>query len=160
MDVFWTAAVGIAGIAAAFFAPPWTSRRIEQRRERRDFRRARRRVANELAVGAEGLSFVVDSAEIPRTEHLSDPRFLPTAAWESEQTVLATFLDEPDWLEVSRAYELFWRMRGLLGELAEEVAEGRLKPALDNQALTRVEQGVEIMAAAHMKLLAAEPLKN
>jgi hypothetical protein len=77
----------------------------EKRRERRDFRPARRRVANELALGAEGLSFVLDDARIPLIDHLSGPIFLPTAAWESEQTVLATLLDEPDWLQLSRAYE-------------------------------------------------------
>src|SRR5512132_2846545 len=161
MEVFWTAAVGIAGIAAAFFAPNWTSRRIEQRRERRDFRRARRLVANELALAAEGLSFVLEVARIPLTDQLSDPIFLPTAAWRSEGTVLATLLDdEADWLVLSRAYELFARIRGSLFEEAGLVEEGLRPQDLDDRTRANVETAVEIVSAACEKLLAAEPLKN
>ncbi len=47
-NVLATAAVGIAGIAAAFFAPVWTQRKLEQRRET-DFRRASRLVTAELS---------------------------------------------------------------------------------------------------------------
>jgi hypothetical protein len=160
MEVFWTAAVGIAGITAAFFAPTWSSRRIEQRREQRDFRRARRLVANELALAVEGLSFVLEGARIPLTDHLSDPIFLPTAAWKSERTVLATLLDEFDWLALSRAYELFARIRGSLFEEAGLLEEGLRPQDLDDRTRANVETAVEIVSAALEKLLVATPLKN
>jgi hypothetical protein len=48
LAVFWTAIVGLAGIVAAFFAPPWAQRRIQRRKEERQFRVARRLVSEEL----------------------------------------------------------------------------------------------------------------
>ena len=50
--------VGIVGILAAVFAPPWTRRRIERRREARDFRRATRLVADEMQAAAAALRFI------------------------------------------------------------------------------------------------------
>jgi hypothetical protein len=46
--VIATGAVGVAGIEAAFFAPAWSQQVIEERREARAFRRARRLVAEEM----------------------------------------------------------------------------------------------------------------
>lgn len=46
--VITTGIVGVAGIVATFFAPTWTQTKLEQRRERRSFRRATRLVAHEL----------------------------------------------------------------------------------------------------------------
>jgi hypothetical protein len=48
LAVFWTALVGLAGIVAAFFAPPFAQRKIQRRKEEQEFRVARRIVSEEL----------------------------------------------------------------------------------------------------------------
>ena len=47
--MFWTAVVGIIGIAAAFFAPPWTHRKIAERQEERERQTASRPIGHEVA---------------------------------------------------------------------------------------------------------------
>lgn len=112
-------------------------------------------MANELAVSGEGLSFILETT-VPRTAYFSDAIFLPIAAWVSERTVLATLLDEQVWLELSRAYEMFARIRGFLLELAEPDRER----VLDENERWSVEEAVKIVHTALESLLAAEPLKD
>jgi hypothetical protein len=100
--VFWTALLGIAGIVAAFFAPPWTARRIERRRESRDFRRSTRLVADDMQGAAEVLRFMGEQAQALPKEMLT---FLDLQSWEAERGVLATSLASDVWQAVSHAVE-------------------------------------------------------
>jgi hypothetical protein len=77
--------------------------RIERRRERREVRRAKRLVANELEVCAIGLRFVAKHGVVPEMEVLEDPTFLPHGAWDTERATLATALGDEDWEAVDRA---------------------------------------------------------
>ena len=93
--------VGVAGIAAAFFAPPWTQRRIERRREERRFRQARRLVGQELhrlsielrATAGQNLGFPPELAG-----------FLATPEWDEHRGVLAESLEEDVWRLVRDVY--------------------------------------------------------
>lgn len=80
--VFWTAALGICGILAAFFAPTWTQRKIEQRREIRDFRRATRLVAFELDGAAAALHLAIEDKSLPAGIVTRD-EYMPLVAWKA-----------------------------------------------------------------------------
>jgi hypothetical protein len=47
------AVVGLAGIVVTFFAPTWTTTKLERRREKREYRRASRLIARELTAISE-----------------------------------------------------------------------------------------------------------
>lgn len=95
-----TGVLGLAGIAAAFFAPTWTQRQLEQRRERREFRQAKRLVSQELRRLA---------AEL-QTVQRSDPSVLDGGdmlrvdAWESHKATLASAVTDDAWDAVEKAY--------------------------------------------------------
>ena len=112
MAVFWTALLGFAGIAAAFFAPPWTERRIARRRDTADFRQARRLVAHEL------YKLMIDLRSIAVMEHMwpaegKGMALLRTPAWDAYSAVLARALvneEETSWLLVALVYQNIGRL--------------------------------------------------
>jgi hypothetical protein len=121
--VLATTILGLAGIAAAFFAPSWVQTRLERRREKRDFRRATRLVAHEARknwVWLECLESLVDEAEdgLPATEL----NFFWTEQWDRESGVLAASLRDSDWERLHFAYGLLISVRALY-ELDEEMSD-------------------------------------
>jgi hypothetical protein len=105
--VIATAAVGIAGIAAAFFAPTWTQTKAAERSEARELRRAKRLVSNELDHASGLLKIVQAGLDDP-----DDPRKIKleatTIEWDSYRAVLAAGLPESEWDEVALAYKVLW----------------------------------------------------
>jgi hypothetical protein len=125
--VFWTALLGFAGIAAAFFAPPWTERRIAKRRDAADFRQARRLVAHEL------YNLMIELQSLALMEYQWPPEGvglpLRTPAWDAYSPVLARALvneDETHWLLVALVYQNVARLAKSLevGE-AEKMSDDR-----------------------------------
>jgi HAMP domain-containing protein len=101
-----TAVVALAAIAATFFAPARVARKIERRREAREFQRSARLVGHEVrknAVSAGVIRGFVEKAEdvLPEIE-----RFFWTEHWDREAAVLAASLSDEDWRDVQYAYGL------------------------------------------------------
>ena len=98
VGVISTGVLGLAGIVATFFAPTWTERTLDRRREARAFRRAQRLVANELSSLHASFSAAI--------KHDAPPTALPTlttGAWEAERSVLAESLPDDLWVEHQHA---------------------------------------------------------
>jgi hypothetical protein len=154
--VFWTALVGLAGIAAAFFAPPWTERLIAKRRDAADFRQARRLVAQEL------YNLMMELRSLAEMDHMWSPEsigFLRTPAWDAYGPVLARALvneDEPSWLLVALVYQNIARLAKSL-ELGEEFARafGEAEKMNDERRATLVETAKDAERARDA--LATEP---
>jgi hypothetical protein len=130
--VFWTALLGLAGIAAAFFAPPWTERRIARRRDAADFRQARRLVAQEL------YNLMIELRSLAEVKYQWPPEnvgFLRTPAWDAYGPVLARALvneDETSWLLVALVYQNVARLaKSLEAGEAEEMSDQRRATIVD-----------------------------
>ncbi len=133
-----TALVGVAGIAATFFAPSWTERAIERRRENRSFRVAKRLVSHELhrlaidldAVAKQPVKFAPDLA-----------RFLDTPEWDAHGRTLAGSLSDPAWLQLSTLYTSVEKMRSALtiqhGEAFDAEEQALVKTMADLARMAR-----------------------
>lgn len=129
--VFWTAVLGLAGIAAAFFAPAWSQRAIGRRLERRRFRGASRLVADELNLLEVGLRAVGDAGRWP-----DDPEaLLPVATWERLSDVLAPSLTLEDWRRVAKVYarldRIHWNIRMRQGATIDATLIAGLRDTAD-----------------------------
>jgi Trk K+ transport system NAD-binding subunit len=89
-SIMATAAVGLAGILATFFAPTRTQRAIEQR-EAREFRQAKRLISNELLL-AEGLLNLIVQGYAKDAEDLPPAGRIEITEWELHRSDLATAL--------------------------------------------------------------------
>src|SRR5437764_8519104 len=98
--VIATGVVGLAGIAAAFFAPAWSQERLERRRELRDFRSARRLVAQELYL-AHVDTIVHDKPGALPPDALD---FFQTSEWDAHKATLSRELADADYEPVRNAY--------------------------------------------------------
>jgi hypothetical protein len=98
------ALVGLAGIVATFFAPTWTTTKLERRREKREFRRASRLVASELMAIALNSGFLVESGIAPDFEPEAQAGFLPMRDWIEHRAVLASALDDNTWGLIAAIY--------------------------------------------------------
>ena len=76
------------------FAPSWAQRKIARRTERREFRRARRLVVEELETIERHLDLLSENRHVPIFDA---DRMLPTTAWDTYREVLATALADDDW---------------------------------------------------------------
>lgn len=148
--VFWTGLIGFVGIVATFFAPTWTQRTIERRRERREFRRAMRVVADEMQGAAVALRFSAEKST-PLAEWMES--FLVLAAWEAERAVLAASLTDDVWQTVSHTAEGMTK-----GRLALSVAPSD-KPLRPEWLAIMQTQADELDRAAKL-LLDARPLTD
>jgi hypothetical protein len=104
MDVFWTAVVGVAGIAAAFFAPTYAERVIEGRRQAREFRRAKRLVSHELGVLAQSLKTIAKADPEYATRLVKMANFFAAPEWEEHKPILAACLPEEAWAPLPDIY--------------------------------------------------------
>ncbi len=101
MEVAITAALGLAGILAAFFAPTWADRKIARRREEKELQQARRLVAQELQqVAIELLTMAKQGVGATR----DGGPFLVSDEWEAHKATLARDLDQYEWRLVANVY--------------------------------------------------------
>ena len=128
-----TAIVGVAGIAATFFAPTWSEARIARSRADREFRVARRLVGAELEVISVQLQALTDSRAI----HADDLKaFFPTAEFDTHKTPLANLLPDERWESVANAYSQIGATKFMLrrgGELTEQQMESVRTDVVDVQ---------------------------
>jgi hypothetical protein len=92
-----TGTVGLAGIIGTFFAPTWAQRSIALRNEKREFRRARRLVVEELQTIVRDLEFLSKEGHVPI---INKGQMLPTSAWDEYRDVLTMSLSDRDWAEL------------------------------------------------------------
>src|SRR5688500_5451082 len=103
LPVMATAVVGLAGILAAFLAPTWSTKEIERREERREFRAAQRLVVDELAAvalslkSATGADREVTLAILVRDPFPPPQSQLATPEWTTHKTTLAESLPPQMW---------------------------------------------------------------
>jgi hypothetical protein len=124
---------------------------LERRRDEREFRAARRRVAHELYLFSEELKIIlqmgVEFEMPPGVEILRD------TAWKEHESTLAALLDDEElWAELSAVY------RGVLAmqrTLTIDVTEG--KP-LEDRAIDAARTSQARAAAAAQRLVEANPL--
>src|SRR5436190_8369112 len=85
-----TAVVGVTGIAGTFFAPYWGQSKLEGRRARSSFRKARRLVLDEVASLIAQLDLMLKAQRAPddSTTALETPR------WTQHAETLADYLEE------------------------------------------------------------------
>jgi hypothetical protein len=105
-NVFWTALVGIAGIIAAFFAPPWTQRKIERRKETREFRAARGLVTHELDLISREVAAVLQRGVRGKFHEPMAARFLSDDRWRANERILAQALPDVVLEQVARVYSI------------------------------------------------------
>jgi hypothetical protein len=98
------AVLGLAGIVATFFAPTWTTTKLERRREKREFRRASRLIASELMAIGVYSGFLAESGIAPDLEPEAQARALPMRDWLEHRAVLATALDDNAWGYIDAIY--------------------------------------------------------
>jgi hypothetical protein len=101
--------VALAAIAATFFAPARVAKKIEQRREKRDLRRAIRLVRHEIRENVGAMARLIPGPEkVAYAEALApiEP-FVTDSNWVSESGVLATSLSLDAWNKVESAYRSF-----------------------------------------------------
>jgi hypothetical protein len=144
--------VGIAGIAAAFFAPPWTQRKIERRHEDREFRGAKRLVLHELEVLTLVLPPLV-TLGIGSREIVEVTETFRTDAWDENDRVLANALPDVVWIEVTRAYRLVRQLRVVFSTMVEP-------RSLSTESAERIENVIEAAKNAHQSLRDAKPLHD
>jgi hypothetical protein len=105
--VIATALVGLAGIAATFFAPSWAQTKLDRRRENREFRRASRLVWHEVRKNRTTAGVFKEAVERASDVVPSNIRDLIwTGHWQTQSAVLATSLSDEDWRSVEHAYAL------------------------------------------------------
>jgi len=121
-SVLATAAVGIVGIAAAFFAPTWSERAIGRRQRERDFRVAKRLVAHELA-RLEAHLHVLSQSGVIEPEIVG---LLESPEWDAHKTTLALSLPGEVWRALGHIYATVEGLRTVL-------ALGRGEPVSDGQ---------------------------
>jgi hypothetical protein len=155
--VFWTGLVGLGGILAAFFAPTRTQRTIERRREAREFRRARRVVADEMSGAADGFRFVAQIGRIPDGPLLESSAFMPSEAWLAERGVLATSLDNDVWQVVSRAMAGLEKGRTAIRERA---GSDNANDPLESRWLANLQLAVDDLERAAKQLLEAKSVRD
>jgi hypothetical protein len=133
---FWTGLIGLAGIIATFFAPTWSQKRLAERQEAREFRRARRLVHFELVHNASVLNVVKSAVEE------DPPRFIDakvlTVDWEANKATLAAGLDDGIWRTVCASYGAVWSAS--LAFPAGDPPEGSTETAV--QMVTSMEAAV------------------
>jgi type II secretory pathway pseudopilin PulG len=106
-----TAVVAVAGIAATFFAPSWSERTIERRREARDFRAAKRLVALELR----RLTFDLNAiGGAPTAFDPASVGFLDLREWDAHKATLARSLPDNVWVSVRDTYTTVEKTRAAL----------------------------------------------
>src|SRR5438132_6865537 len=89
-----TGAVAIAGILGTYLAPYRTQRKIAGRSERRTFRKAKRAVAQELAMTGAQCKMLLEQRRTPQRSLIT---WLPTDAWDIHHETLEESLKDADW---------------------------------------------------------------
>lgn len=150
--VLTTGAIGLAGIVATFFAPTWSQRRIEQRRERRVFRTAQRLVSAEMALlegDADALITVLESGAPYHAKAAATPHFV-VSEWPAHRETLSASLPDDVWAVVARAY----RSVALTQHVWESSREEQL---LGEQDLDWLKGNVASLREARVHLQEAKP---
>jgi hypothetical protein len=105
--VLTTGAIGLAGIVATFFAPTWSQRKLEQRRERRVFRTAQRLVLDEMAIlegQAETYVVGLESGSRHGAKWTANTGVFVAREWPAHREVLSASLPDDVWWVVAQAY--------------------------------------------------------
>jgi hypothetical protein len=98
-----TAALGLAGIVATFFAPTWTERKMERRRERRELRTAQPSVAGEMRLLALDLRAFAEQTASAKTV-LEETNSLGAPEWASTKRSQPLRFRPTEWNSVETAY--------------------------------------------------------
>jgi hypothetical protein len=141
-----TAALGLAGILATFFAPAWSQRVLERRREARAFRKACNLVGHELLLAYSALGVMVgalDNGGLVQGAHIMEEQ-----AWEAHGGVLGEALVGESWMKLAAAYTgiRFVKLRVSTDVEAADVAEP--DKALIREILDAVTEAREALAHA------------
>jgi hypothetical protein len=139
------ALLGLAGIIGTFFAPPWAQRKIERRRERREFRRAVRGVAEELRLVALFFDHLGRRGVQLKISEEVRAAFLAGTEWREEKRVLATALPDEVWKDVTNAY---FQLSGLRRMLLIDPKSG--EPLADDTLTLVKTAATQIQAAADL----------
>jgi hypothetical protein len=131
-----TAAVGIAGIAATFFAPAHAQERLDERREKRELRVAKRLVLVEIEETLERIDFsrrrIEDAPAVGFEKHVVDPKLLTKDAWKTHRAVLAASLDGAGFRAALDAYSKIEELR-----LISETMQGHIPKSATESGATR-----------------------
>jgi hypothetical protein len=154
--VFWTALLGVTGILATFFAPTWNQGRIERRRDRRDFRRAKRLIIYELDANRGSFEYMLETKRVWSLRDLRDRLVFPHDAWKAERAILATLLKDEDWEGLDGDFGF---IEVAVNELIEVSDTAESTPLPDDTAKV-LSAAVEAANDASDKLRKARPVRD